>query len=132
MQESLYAFAPANMLREVFHDDRQPHHIFTGRPTACGNKCPGATQMERKRKALVYRPALVDRRGRYSRGLCRSRTHPSNRAIAVDSSLFFGLYTAFHIGSWKACPDPDWDDKAWRVACYTAIPAIVGPLHLRA
>ena len=58
--------------------------------------------------------------------------HPSNRAIAVDSSLFFGLYTAFHIGSWKACPDPDWDDKAWRVACYTAIPAIIGPLKIRA
>jgi hypothetical protein len=58
--------------------------------------------------------------------------HPSNRAIAVDSSLLFGLYTAFHIGSWKACPDPDWDDKAWRVACYTAIPAIVAPLKIRA
>jgi hypothetical protein len=57
---------------------------------------------------------------------------PSNRAIAVDSSLLFGLYTAFHIGSWKACPDPDWDDKAWRVACYTAIPAIIGPLKIRA
>jgi len=57
---------------------------------------------------------------------------PSNRAIAVDSSLLFGLYTAFHIGSWKACPDPDWDDKAWRAACYTAIPAIIGPLKIRA
>jgi hypothetical protein len=59
-------------------------------------------------------------------------SHPSNRAIAVDSSLFFGLYTAFHIGSWEACPDPNGDDKAWRVACYTAIPAIIGPLKIRA
>jgi hypothetical protein len=50
--------------------------------------------------------------------------HPSTRAIVVDGSILFALQTGLHIASWKACPDPNWDDKRWRTACYTLIPGL--------
>jgi hypothetical protein len=52
--------------------------------------------------------------------------YPTTRAIVVDSSLLFALQTGLHIGSWKACPDPNWDDKPWRTACYALIPGLTG------
>src|SRR5216683_6871296 len=50
--------------------------------------------------------------------------HPTTRAIVVDSSLLFALETGLHIGSWEACPDPNWDDKLWRTACYALVPGL--------
>ena len=50
--------------------------------------------------------------------------HPTTRAIVVDSSLLFALETGLHIASWETCPDPNWDDKPWRAACYALVPIV--------
>ena len=50
--------------------------------------------------------------------------HPTTRAIVVDSSLLFALQTGLHIASWETCPDPNWDDKGWRTACYAFVPTV--------
>jgi hypothetical protein len=58
--------------------------------------------------------------------------HPSNRAIITASSIFFGIETGLHIGSWKACPDPNREFKSWYVACDTTVPAIVAAWRIPA
>jgi hypothetical protein len=50
--------------------------------------------------------------------------HPTIRAIVLDSTLLFAFATGLHIGSWETCPDPNWDDKPWRTACYALVPSV--------
>jgi hypothetical protein len=57
---------------------------------------------------------------------------PSTRAIVVGSSLLFALETGLHIASWETCPDPNWDDKRWRTACYALVPGLTAPRYFAA